>query len=190
VLMSWDKFGRWYIEDVAICREEVGETDDFMAAVAEADGPDVTQVHEIDPAAAGKRDARTTANVLRSSGRTGRVVGVRAIQNKPAKVRPMANELRLGMVGDRPRRTADDAEPMTPRGFFLNANGWMTRPYKDGGKALATIGAIAREQIGGFFNPKLHDDIPDAAAIAHAFGTPQVVVKPKDYAGRARRFGL
>lgn len=179
VLMGWDAFGRWYIEDVVICRKESDGVDDLLAETAAADGPSVTQVIETEGGSSGKRDTKTTRKVLKSSGKCGPVIDVRAIQNKRAKARAMANELRLGMVGNRPRTHFEDKGPRSPRGYFLNATGWMTRLYEDAGNALPTVGAIVMQQVKRFIDAQVHDDVPDAMSIAHNQGTPKRVHKPR-----------
>ena len=171
--VGWDAFGRWYVADVVLCRLESGGVDDLLSKTASEDGPGVTQVIEQDPASAGKRDVKTTRAVLKSGGNCGPVVSVLANKKKTVKARPMSNELRLGMVGHRPREHAYDKGPRAPRGYFLNASGWMDRVYRDLGVGVTTVGKIVLHQIDRFFDPKIKDDVPDAASIAHNHGTPK-----------------
>lgn len=190
VLMGWDAFERWYVADVVLCRAEVDGVDELLARTASADGPDVLQVIEVEGGASGKRDAKTTRSVLQASGRCGPIREVRAVKDKATKARPMANELRLGMFGNRPRVTSDDKKPWSHRGFLLNIGGpekgWMNRPYADDGNHLPTVGKIFWQQVRPFpltvdqvTGKKIHDDIPDAMAIAHNAGRPVETVAPR-----------
>jgi phage terminase large subunit-like protein len=167
--VEWDIHGRWYVTDVVACRDEPPEVHRLMAATAAADGTNVIQVVEVEGGAAGKHVLPEWSKVLRSSGKGGRIIAVNKLGNKVIKVTPVAEQLRLGMDGNKPRIVATDKEkdgPSEPRGF--QTGDWRGRPYKDAGEHPPTLGALFDKQMEAFFNPKVHDDAPDALAIAHA----------------------
>ena len=188
VLMGFDAFGRFYVADLALCREEGPGVDALLAKTAHEDGPDVVQVIEKEGGSSGKRDILTTKRVLRSRGNCGRIVDVKPVRSsrssdgrkgnpKVAKTRGLANALQLGMVGNRPREHAEGKGPWAPRGFLLNASGWMTREYRDAGNHLPTLLKVFWQQTRPFPSPvdlgtgkKIHDDIPDGMGIAYNEG--------------------
>jgi len=195
LLVYWDIHGRWYIAGMVACREEPPESDALMSSTASLDGPSVTQVFETEGGASGVRDVYHIKKMLTASGRCGPIVDVRASLNKEAKLKPVAAELRLGMNGNVPREIdmveGDDGVwemvvDHEPRGYFLDQTGWMDEPYTDAGEHPPTLGALARSQIFAFFNPEIHDDVPDTLGIAHQ-ARPQPPVVQDTLLDRIRR---
>jgi hypothetical protein len=168
IRIEWDYFGRWYITDMVACREDPGGVNDLIARTVAADGDDVKQVFEIDPAAAGKFDAHNTRTMLRDAGNEGIIQAEQVLKNKILKATPMADQLRLGMDGNRPRTTAlkeGDHAVFQPRGFIIKGD-WWDRPYHDAAPDHPkTLGALFDRQWAAAFS-KEHDDVPDAASIA------------------------
>jgi hypothetical protein len=198
--VEWDIFSRWYVTDLVAAREESPEVHKLMAEVAEADGPTVTQVIEQEPGAAGVSDIKTKSEVLRSSGKCGPIVVLRANKNKIVKLQPVSNQLRFGMKGSVPRVKEIDAATELgaehePRGFVIisrhgESNSWMDRPYEDSSNDHpATVGALWWQQINGFFGMTKHDDAPDFLGIAHSAPRFTVVSKPLDPGRRANLRG-
>lgn len=175
VLVLWDVQGRWYVADVVACRGEPPEVDMLMEETAERDGPDVTQVVQIDPAQAGKVERLHTAKVLGRSGVCGPIVAIKPVEAKEIRAKPLSDELRLGMTGKNGERV--------PRGYVLDNgldNGWMAMPYSDGGPSPKTMGGLFWGMMLAFFNPskKKKKDIPDALVGAYEVGGRPKPVKP------------
>ncbi len=201
--VEWDVHDRWYVTDMVAAREEVPEIHKLMAETAEADGPTVTQVLEQEPAAAGVSDINTKMEVLRSSGKCGPIVVVKASKNKIVKLGPVSKQLRCGMKGNVPRLIELDpeAEPEAvhqPRGFVIvskrdmagNVIGipsWLDRAYEDASNNHhPTVGALWWWMIRGFFGMVPHDDLPDAVGIAHSAPRNMVAVPNISPIRRAR----
>jgi phage terminase large subunit-like protein len=163
--IEWDIHGRWYITDLVACREEAPDVSALIAATAEADGPDVTQVFEIDPGQAGKQDDHNTRRALMSGGNCGPIISAHVNKNKIVKATPMADQLRLGMDGTKPRTKARRPdEVFEPRGFIIIGT-WRERPYFDAAEDHApTLGVLFDRQWAAAFGTK-KDDIPDAVSI-------------------------
>jgi phage terminase large subunit-like protein len=169
IRVEWDIHGRWYVTDMVACREEPPEVLKLMSSTAASDGANVTQVVEIEGGAAGRHSLLQWSATLRSSQKAGRVVSVQKLGDKIVKFTPVADQLRLGMDGTKPRIIDYEQDPSgiwVPRGYQTGP--WRDRPYKDAGEHPPTLGALFDKHMEAFFNPKVHDDVPDALAIAHA----------------------
>jgi phage terminase large subunit-like protein len=168
--LGFDAAGRFYIVGLAACREDTPLRDVMIAATASADGHMCQQVHKQAPGDAGKSDVVHTRPLLAQSGGLA-PVHLRESKNKVIRVTPLARALELGMRNGRP---VDVENPPSegdwePRGFVLDSDGWLLRPYSDAGSHPETIGDLLWEHLDPFPNGA-HDDAADAAADAFEVG--------------------
>jgi hypothetical protein len=86
----------------------------------------------------------------------GQIIARHVSRAKVVRATPLANALEDGI------RIRDRQEP---RIYILDRDGWLARPYADGGSAPETLGGLLWAQLDTFGTPRGgHDDVPDALA--------------------------
>jgi phage terminase large subunit-like protein len=169
--LGFDAAGRFYLCGLAACREDTPLRDTMIAATAAADGHMCQQVHKQGPGDAGKSDVVHTRPLLAQPGGSVPLV-VRESKDKIVRATPLARALELGMYDGRPvgpDNPRPDGAPWEPRGFVLDADGWLLERYSDAGSHPETIGELLWEHLDPFPNGD-NDDVADALADAFDAG--------------------
>jgi phage terminase large subunit-like protein len=185
--LGFDAAGRFYIVDMVACREDTPLRDALISATAKADGHMCQQVHKQAPGDAGKSDVHHTRPLLAQRGGPVPTVVLES-KAKIVRVTPLARALELGMRNGKPVSVDNPAKEgeWEPRGFVLDSDGWLLRPYSDAGSHPETIGDLMWEHLDPFPNGE-NDDAADAAADAFDAGTKPPRVDRAAQAGKRAR---
>lgn len=193
VRVDFDLHGRFYISGLAACRLDTPDRDAYMRTIAELDviaGGSITHTIPFDPGAGGKDAVYHHRRNLSSVQGVGPIVDRRQHGNKVVRATPLARALEVGLDGERhvndltvaadrneDRGRALDAAELRrrlaaariPAGYILDADGWMEQPYRDGGNAPTTLGALLWSMLDPFpFGT--HDDVVDGLSDAYNEG--------------------